>query len=88
MLRCTHTTNTHADDYVYLRFNLLPDVSKCSSGVDVLSVNHMGNFYENLRLSMYESIKDVLLQSLVVILHVFSPAHLERVVAVGENDGR
>ena len=36
---------------------------------------------------MDESVKNVLLQSLMVVLHILPLSDLERVVAVGEDDG-
>ena len=72
----------------YLWLHLLSHISKGTSGVNILPVDYLGDVDENERFSMDESVEDVFLQSLVVVLDVLSLANFEGVVAVREDDGR
>ena len=47
----------------------------------------MGYVWENEWFTMDEPIKNMLLQSLVIIFHILSFTNFEGVVAVGEDDG-
>ena len=72
----------------YLRCNFLSDLSKGANGIHIFSKDNMRNIINNNHgLSMYESIENVLLQSLMVILDILSLSNFEGVVAVREDDG-
>ena len=71
----------------YLWSNFLPDLSEGTCGINVFLVDHLRYVQENERLSMNESVEDMLLQSLMVIFHILPLSDLEGVVAVREDDG-
>ena len=70
----------------HLFFYFLSDSCKSDCCVNVLAIDNMGYIRENSRLPVNELIKNVLLQSHVVVLNVLSFSKGQGVVTVGEND--
>ena len=56
----------------HLRFNFLSNSSKSDCCVDVLAIDHMRNVREDSWFTMDESVKDVLLKGLVVVLYTLT----------------
>ena len=80
-------TNLYRQSLLYLFCDLLPHSCKHGCSVDILLVSDMRDVHQNGGLAMDEAVQDMFLKSWQVIGDLLALAHVERVVAVGEEDG-